>query len=154
MAMAGHPYRASEAAFQYLITPCSSLTITLSEAKSDNSIPGGGMKGYWRRPTKAVCTRLVIGRRLQSIALRGTAPVPQGGPQITNERLAAYRLGQVGLSAASHGARSGRRVRIGRDDDNRHRGTDTSQVPQQVEAAMARHAHVGNQAVEPAWDVF
>lgn len=73
----------------------------------------------------------------------------QGGPQMTEQRFTAYRLGQVCMGAASHGARSGRRIRVSRDDDDRHRAADAPQMLHQVEPAMAGHAHVGNQAIEP-----
>ncbi|OAF12888.1 hypothetical protein AYJ54_44880 [Bradyrhizobium centrolobii] len=59
-----------------------------------------------------------------------------------------YRLGQISMGAASYGARPGRRIGVGRDDDQRHGGTNAPLVPQQIDSAEARHAHVGDQAIK------
>jgi hypothetical protein len=58
------------------------------------------------------------------------------------------------MGAASHGARLSRRVRIGSDDDYRYQGVDVPKPLHQLEPAMARHAYVGNQAIEAARGVF
>jgi hypothetical protein len=98
-------------------------------------------------------TGLAIGRLL-SIAVSARAHAPQGGLQVTKEDVAAYRLGEVCMGTTSHGARPGRRIRVSRDDDDRHRGTETPQMLQQVKPAMARHAQIGHQASEPVRDIF
>src|SRR5262245_5052436 len=100
------------------MTPCSSLTITLSDAKSDNSIPGGDVKGCSCPPATALWTRLAIGRRLPSIIGGTGAHLSQGGAQMAKESLTADRLGQIGMGTAPHGAQSGRRIDVRRNDDD------------------------------------
>src|SRR3954464_5597968 len=135
------------------MTPCSSLTTTLSDAKSDNSTPGGEMAGSSRSPDTAWWTGLAIARRLLPIAARTRTCQSQRRSQMTKQGVTADRFCQTRMSAALHGARSGRRTGVGRHDDHRHPGADVPQPPQQVESAEARHAHIGNQAIEPVRDV-
>jgi hypothetical protein len=71
-----------------------------------------------------------------------------------NENVTACRLGQIRMGAATYRAQPGRRIRVGSDDDDRYRGADAPQPLQQVEPAVAGHAHIGNEAIEPARDVF
>jgi hypothetical protein len=73
---------------------------------------------------------------------------------MTNKRFTACGLAQIGVGAGTYRAQPGCRIRVGSDDDHRHRGADAAQPLQQVEPAMAGHAHIGNQAIEFARDVI
>jgi hypothetical protein len=52
------------------------------------------------------------------------------------------------MRADCEGLRTCLRIRVGRDDDDRNRGIETAQAPQQVKSADAWHSHVGDDAVE------
>ena len=74
--------------------------------------------------------------------------------QLLKEDVVVDGLGQKGVGTAPQGARARRRICVRGDDDHRYRRAKAPQPLLEFETAPARHAHVGNQAVEPARNKF
>lgn len=78
-----------------------SRRVTLSDAKSDSSIPGGDANGVSRPSVTVLRTGLAIGKPL-SFGVRWKVSQPHGGLQMPKQRFSFYRLGQIGMGAVSH----------------------------------------------------